>query len=233
MTYPVEMVDRVRPLTGGELGPRGAAAVTSLTGVGLRAMVGLDEPTRAAMAAAAGEPHIVEFCPNDAKRFADPAAGRAWMAKGRGLVTIVDGDGTLLAYGWSGVERNGHVPGADVTTAYRVTAAGQAAARRARAVDPSFRLGMVLGDLVVATAAHVWGAPAEQISLETWASNAVARRLYADLGFELVAEAPDERPTLQPIGAIVAGEVVRADADRPGRHIVADARCFYVLRTPA
>ncbi len=234
--YPTEMVERAQVLDDDlALGPR-HGALRSLHAVGLRAAIGLDEPTLTGIAAAASEPHIVEFCPNDRTRFADLAAGRAWMAKGRGLVAVNTADGALLAYGWSGRERNEHLPGADVTTAYRVTARGQREARHAREVDPGFRLGMVLGDLVVATAVHVWGAPAAEVSLETWRSNAGARRLYADLGFVQVPEAPDHpdvRPTLQPVGTEVAGEVVRADPERPGRHLVADARCFYVLRAPA
>lgn len=233
--YPTEMVERAAALDATTaLGPRGDAALASLHAAGLRATLGLDEPTLTGITAAANEPHIVEFCPNDRARFADLAAGRAWMGKGRGLVTISTADGALLAYGWSGREHNAHLPGADVTTAYRVTAAGQAEARRVRLAQPPFRLGIVLGDLVVATAVHVWGAPADEVSLETWRSNAGARRLYADLGFVQVPEAPDHpdvRPTLHPVGAVVAGEVVRADPARPGRHLVADARCFYVLRT--
>lgn len=237
-SYPTTMVERAEPLDADTtaLGRRGGAALRASAAAGLRVTVGLDDATLAGIAAAASEPHIVEFCPNDRSRFADPAAGRTWMAKGRGLVAVTTPDGALLAYGWSGIERNAHLPGADVTTAYRVTAAGQREARRVRAVVPGFRLGMVLGDLVVATAVHVWGAPADQVSLETWRSNTGARQLYADLGFVQVHDAPDHpdvRPTLQPVGAVVAGSVVRADPDRPGRHLVDDARCFYVLRSPA
>lgn len=236
--YPTEMVERVAALDAATtaLGSRGDAALASLHVAGLRASVGLDGPTLTGITAAATEPHIVEFCPNDRSRFADLAAGRKWMSKGRGLVTLSTASGALLAYGWSGRERNAHLPGADVTTAYRVTAQGLAAARRVRATDPAFRLGMVLGDLVVATAVHVWGAPAAEVSLETWRSNTGARWLYADLGFAQVPEAPDHpdvRPTLQPVGAVIAGEVVHADPERPDRHVVADARCFYVLRGPA
>jgi ribosomal protein S18 acetylase RimI-like enzyme len=234
--YPTQMVERAHVLDDDlALGVRGDA-LRSLHAAGLRAAIGLDEPTLAGIAAAASEPHIVEFCPNDRTRFADVAAGRMWMAKGRGLVALTAADGALLAYGWSGRERNDHLPGADVTTAYRVTARGQLEARRVRVADPRFRLGLVLGDLVVATAVHVWGAPPTDVSLETWRSNAGARRVYADLGFARVSEAPDQpdmRPTLQPVGSEIAGEVVRADPDRPGRHVVADARCFYVLRSPA
>lgn len=219
-------------------GVRGRDGLVVLGAHGAVAAVGLDEATVPLVAAAATEPGIVEFCPNDGTRFADVSAARRWAAKGRAFVGItVAGDRgarTLLAYGWSGPEHNDHVPGADVTTAYRVTAAGQALARRVRAVaHVEFRLGLVLGELVVATAVAVGGADPSAVSLETWASNRAARRVYADLGFvqpDGVAEVPAVRLTLQPVGAAVEGSVVHADPAGGGRRLVDDHRCFYVLR---
>lgn len=231
MPYPIALADPV-PLDRLVTGDRAAAALAALHTAGADAVLGLDEPTVPLVAAAASEPGIVEFCPNDATRFADVPAARKWAAKGRAFVGIVGpGPDRLLAYGWSGPEHNEHIAGADVTTAYRVTAAGQAFARRVRAGGAhDFRLGLLLGELVIAAAVAVGDVAESDVSLETWGSNRAARQVYADLGFvqpDGVPEVPAVRPTLQPVGAEVNGAIVRADG---ARHVVDDRRCFYVLR---
>ena len=133
-------------------------------------------------------------------------------------MAVTTADGALLAYGWSG--RSATAPARrrrhhGVPRHGRRAAGGPAGARRPAGVPA--RHGA--GDLVVATAVHVWGAPAGEVSLETWRSNTGARRLYADLGFVQVPEAPDHpdvRPTLQPVGAEVARRG-RARRPRPPR----------------
>lgn len=234
MPYPTTLTGPV-PLAGLALDARAQAALDALRRHGADAALGLDEATVPLVAHAAAEPGIVEFCPNDRTRFADGAAARSWVAKGRAFVAVraATGDRALLAYGWSGEERNDHIPGADVTTAYRVTDAGQSFARAVRETgDRTFRLGLLLGELVVATAIAVGDAVPARVSLETWGSNAAARRVYADLGFvqpDGCDEVPATRPTRLPVGADAAGSTVRADPETGG-HVVDDVRCFYVLR---
>jgi len=87
----------------------------------LKASAGLTEQLRSQIAEAAHQLHIAEFCPNDHGRFGTAEAARKWQNKGRELVTIHDETDTLLAYFWSGVEKNGHLPDHPITTAYRVT----------------------------------------------------------------------------------------------------------------
>lgn len=237
MHYPTELAVAASTLDlGVDLGPRGSAAVATLTDLGLRAVVGLDASLLAGLASAAGEDHIVEYCPNDRSRFGDLGAATKWAAKGRGFVAILgpaDTGDSLLAYGWSGIERNDHVAGADITTAYRVTRAGQDVARALRAERGTpFRLGLVLGELVIASAVRLFDGAPDEVSLETWRSNATARHLYELLGFVQLPDAPDvpaTRPTLEPLGSHVHGASVRVD-DASGGRIVDDARCFYVLR---
>ncbi len=216
--YPTELADSATLLTSSiDLGPRGNEAVKMLTGHGLRTSVGLDLDTIKLLLAVTGEEHIVEYCPTDQRRFADVDACRAWVSKHRSFVAITDATSSaLLAYGWSGPDTNKHVPGADITTAYRVSRAGQAMTKHIReSGDASFRLGIQLGELVIATATNMYGGASDQVSLETWASNSAARHLYGLLGFEQLDSAPNEpatRPTLAPT------------------RVVDDERCFYVLR---
>jgi hypothetical protein len=237
MHYPSELADSATLLdSSAGLGPRGNASIAKLTEHGLRATVGLDVPTIEALLGVTAEEHIVEFCPTDRRRFANVAACQEWVGKHRAFVAITDASSAaLLAYGWSGPDKNKHVPGADITTAYRVTRAGQVATKRVReSGDASFRLGMHIGELVIATAVHRFGAAPDGVSLETWGTNGAARHLYELLGFVQLDSAPNEpatRPTLLPVDADVRGNVVRLSASGdPQARVVDDERCFYVLR---
>jgi ribosomal protein S18 acetylase RimI-like enzyme len=235
--YPMELADSATLLDGsGDLGSRGNASVAKLTEHGLQATVGLDVSTIQALLGATAEEHIVEFCPTDRRRFAGVAACREWVGKHRAFVAITDASSAaLLAYGWSGPDKNKHVPGADITTAYRVTRAGQVATKRVReSADANFRLGMHIGELVIATAVHRFDAAPNTVSLETWGTNGAARHLYELLGFVQLDSAPNEpatRPTLLPVDADVRGNVVRVhESGDPLTRVVDDERCFYVLR---
>ncbi len=239
MRFPTELVDMVTLLDrSADLGARGNAAVSALAEHGLRSSVGLDAATIERLVGVTGEDHIVEFCPTDRRRFADRAACEKWVEKQRAFVAITNVTGSeLLAYGWSGPDTNNHIPGADITTAYRVTRAGQSATKQARENgDQNFRLGLHIGELVIATATHLYNAPPEEVSLETWGTNGAARHLYELLGFVQLDLAPNEtatRPTLKPIDSTIGNAIVRADPsdlDDPSKRIVDDERCFYVLR---
>jgi hypothetical protein len=237
--FPTELADSALVLDSSiPLGRRGNAAVAALTRNGLQASVGLEVLGVDRLVSVTTEQHIVEFCPSDRNRFADVDACRTWASKQRAFVSITDvASSALLAYGWSGPETNKHVPGADITTAYRVTRFGQAATKRIReSGENDFRLGIQLGEMVVASAVHLFGASPDAVSLETWASNGAARHLYELLGFVQLDSAPNEpatRPTFEPLGSNANGREVRLDparSDDPSRRVIDDERCFYVLR---
>jgi hypothetical protein len=237
--YPTELADLATILDQStELGSRGNTAVATLAEHGMRSSVGLDAATIDRLVGVTGEEHIVEYCPTDRRRFADVAACEKWVEKHRAFVAITDAASSeLLAYGWSGPDQNNHIPGADITTAYRVTRAGQTATKRARENgNANFRLGMHIGELVIATATYLYEAPPDEVSLETWATNGAARHLYELLGFVQLDSTPNEtatRPTLKPIDATIGNSLVRADPSNlegDAKRIVDDERCFYVLR---
>jgi hypothetical protein len=220
------------------LGRRGNDSVAALKRNGLQVSVGLEAAAVDRLVAVTTEDHIVEFCPSDRKRFAGIDACQKWVSKQRAFVSITDRESSaLLAYGWSGPEKNHHVPGADITTAYRVTQQGQVATKRIRATgETGFRLGIHLGELVVASAVHLFGASPDDVSLETWGSNGAARHLYELLGFEQLASVPNEpatRPTLGALGSKIGDRIVRLDPahpEDPSKRIIDDERCHYVLR---
>jgi hypothetical protein len=237
--YPTELAHSATLLdTSTDMGSRGNATVKVLAEHRMKPSVGLDLATIDRLIGVTVEDHIVEFCPTDRRRFADVAACREWVQKERAFVAVTDATTSeLLAYGWSGPDKNKHIAGADITTAYRVTRAGQVATKRAREKgDTTFRLGMHIGELVIATATNRYDAPADNVSLETWGTNGAARHLYELLGFVQLDSAPNEpatRPTLKPINSAVGNALVRADPSNPedpSRRVVDDERCFYVLR---
>ncbi len=141
----------------------------------------------------------------------------------RGLIQV--------AYGWFGPEQNKHIPEADITTAYRVGEGGRRLSRERRFDEADkFKLGLPLGELVVAVATAQYGLPVEKISLETWESNG-ANELYDQLGFvqpDDVEPQPDVRPTLKEVGNEINGNIVYHDLEK-GKNMVADRRLFKAL----
>ena len=257
-TYPTTFTPELRFLTpSDDLGERGSEAVSSLAAHGFVVATGVYEPQVDNLASIAQEPHVEEYCPNDGvKRFVKGDIIVGWLGKGggRGMVSIYDivdgnrsldesdiialnrpgrdwGDAELAmdAYGWSGAEKNKHVPGADITTAYRVSSRGRELAFNSRSEggEDRFRLGYPLGELVIATAVKKFGADPAKISLETWGSNK-ANDLYDQLGFVEVARQEDIRPTLKAVGTVINGHEVYLDEETGGNH-VADVRLFKVL----
>ncbi len=242
--YPTDFEAKLQVLTPSmDVGERGHAQIVNLAELGLVAVTGIDIYHAGTLASIASQDHIREFCPKDEteSRFGTLASTRKWLAKGggRGMAWIGDVPGhegpltdadlrmleiedvKLLAYGWSGREENEHIPEADITTAYRVSAEGQ---RRAK-------LGLALTELMVASAVHVFGADPEQISLETWAGNERARSIYQKAGFIALATLEGEkRPTLQPVGTRINGETVFAEGkDDTIVNVVRDTRIFQRL----
>ncbi|HEX7368481.1 MAG TPA: hypothetical protein VF261_02395 [Candidatus Saccharimonadales bacterium] len=227
-----------------QVGYAGALAVRNLAEHGYIAALGLSEGLRDKIAAVAHQEFIRENCWKDEgpKRFGTLESAGQWLGKngGRAMVTInrvperqgpislsqLPGlsvaDTVLAAYGWLGREPNKHIPGADVTTAYRVS--------------EEFRkegLGWVTGVLVVGTAVNRYGLPPERMSLDVWDSNSPAKLLYMKLGFaERARGEPEWRPTLWAIGTEFRNgqvAVARIDEDGKAQHMVQDSRIYMQL----
>lgn len=255
VAFPENLTDTVQALEpGSDLGERADYWLHRLHDARLHVALGLGASLQPQLHALANEPSIKEFCPNDAtdRRFGstpgDIAPMQTWISKngGRGFVGIYteiapSPTARLLAYGWAGTERHAHFPNADVTTAYRVGEQGSSIARHIRANDKArgahepapFRLGLALGEMVIATATH-FGASPRDISLETWASNVGARALYEHLGFtqdqEKAPNIPAKRPTLLKTNERHPGSNKPAYYDPKSDSVVInDERCFYVL----
>lgn len=201
--------------------PYGAGAVQELADNGLVVIAGVTERLAGQIATIGAQAHIREYCPKDAtdSRFGSQEAFIKWLGKGGGrgmtligavagqegplrpsdLDSLREDDITILAYGWSGSEENKHIPGADITTAYRVAEAGAGKG-----------LGSRLARLVTASAIDVFGVQKpDMISLETWASNKAAVHLYGKVGYEAVdgvKPVADVRPTLHEVGELVNGK---------------------------
>lgn len=232
-TFPTQIETRAVSLLGIDIGERGNETVQQLRTAGLNACIGLTPELLRSLSTISYERAVREFCPSDAAtRFSDIDMGERWAHKGRAMVTIADELGKVVAYGWSGPEKNDVIPNAPITTAYRVGSNGSEYARTIRlASDPTFRMGFALGTLVIATA-QLYGAAPQDISLETWKSNSRAITLYEALGFEHVAEKFEMkgRPTLQAPGKVINGYEVFEQTD-PNDNVtsnrVFDTRCFY------
>jgi hypothetical protein len=255
LTYPNTLAPNLQFLLPGRgLGERADVSLEALHQRGFVAAVGLTARHATTTAVMAHEPHVVEFCPNDKETRFPAEKVKKWIGKGggRGFVAIydvpenkgaslrisdvaclTDEDVAQNAWGWSGFETSPHIPGVNVTTAYRVGAAGrQLAYERRTGPEDKFKLGKPLGELVIATAVDLYGADPSKIWLETWKSNRVAVGLYEAIGFERVNEVEgEERPTLQPLGSEINGHTVRILTNKHGTQYkgVTDTRLFYVL----
>lgn len=248
--YPTQFVPELRFLTSEDnLGDRADEAIDNLAAHGFVIAEGVHLSQVGRISEMAGEQHIVEYCPNDKRRFGSIEKVAAWLGKGggRGMVSIfevIDEDRPLseddirslnaddvsqVAYGWSGFGVNEHIPGADITTAYRVGQRGRELAyERRNGEEDRFKLGLPLGELVIATAVLRYGADPRQISLEAWESNK-ANGLYDTLGFGPTAvKQEDVRPTLEEVGTVVSGNEVFFD-ESAGNNMVRDTRLFRVL----
>lgn len=230
--FPTQIESRASFLLGVDIGEAGSTMVNRLRSAGLYAQLGLTAQLLRSLSTISYEKEVREFCPKDAtSRFSTPALGEEWVSKGRAMVTISDDLGKVVAYGWSGPEKNEEIPQAPITTAYRVGKSGANYARNIRENDPTFRMGYALGTLVVATA-QLYGAQPDEISLETWKSNKRAISLYEDLGFELYTEKLElkGRPTLHMVGEEINGYTVFEHTDPITSAVgnrVFDTRCFY------
>jgi hypothetical protein len=234
--YPTEIAPQPHFLTSTDnLGERANASLQILQEHGFVVGVGMTEAFQPQVAAIAEEPAVVEYCPNDKKRVGTLEALHKWQSKGRGAVVVYatgefdtsgmspedmqqlaeEGYLEAVAYGWSGAEPNKHIPGGDITTAYRGSLrATELARQRSEKGHPLRRMGLHLGELVLGTAVHHFGAKAAAITEENWTSNIPAVRLYTGeggLGFVVreVGE-PEYRPSTKRVGELVNGHKVTA-----------------------
>jgi hypothetical protein len=258
--FPTDFESAFHPLVPGDFSNNYEANVliADLAARGFVVARGIHRPQSENLAAIAHDSKVVEYCPNDGQtRFGDEEMQGSWVRKNTGRAAIgiyyVDSEDAIdvddlpdisiddvmqVAHGWGGEEKNQHIPGADITTAYRVSSYGRELAHNSRTGENDrFSLGYPLGVLVIENLIEYHGVPREVISLETWESNESAMRLYERLGFEEVPgveRIPGVRPTLKPVGTVINGNVVRfrrdeeTGLDLPEREVV-DRRVFQVL----
>lgn len=168
-----------------QLGQAGRAAAAKLSERGYEVHVGLTPELADQILRMSREPSIREFCPKDSgQRFSDRPAAERWLSKGRALFVLLkrqpDDGLTLAGYGWAGSGTSPEVPGGQTTFAIRIGEAGQGQG-----------LAAPFSWLIIAGSAALYGA--QDFWLETWASNGGAVHIYHKLGFETVAEKPDQR----------------------------------------
>jgi len=166
-----------------------AVEQTELNERGLFVTEGLDAQLADQLVDASKQPHIREYCPNDAaSRFASLDKVTAWQAKGRLSLPLVRklGDGTLslAGFGWMGPGKPGpdepEIVGAATTFAIRLykEAAGQGNAL-------PYTKAIVQANQALYGDTGVW--------LEAWSDNVPALRTYEKMGFQRVAEQADMR----------------------------------------
>ena len=173
---------------------------------GCRVYLGLDEYYAGAIGFMSRQPHIVEYCFEDAgsRRFASRDSCRRWLehAGGRAVFLLlgeIDGEEQLAGYGWSGLRADEAADAYPITSAYRIGA--------------DFRrqgLGKDFIQSVVSATYHLF-AEGRGVGLETWQGNP-AVNAYRALGF-IALGPPVEglRPTLNPFASdgIIADQRLR------------------------
>jgi ribosomal protein S18 acetylase RimI-like enzyme len=134
------------------------------------------------------EPSIKEYCPKDSsERFTDRQTTAEWLSKKRAtyllLQTLDDGKLELAGYGWVGTKQSSQVPGGETTFSLRVGEGHQG-----RGLAAPFSVSMLAAATAMYGAQNMW--------LETWASNGGAVHIYHKLGFSDVTETHEQRPSL-------------------------------------
>lgn len=183
MDFPNKFDENTHPLPNG-LGSAAVEALQLLADRGYEVQMGLTPALAGQVLAMSQEPSIREFCPKDcSERFADQAATERWLAKKRIMFALLKREAdklSLVGYGWAGAGSSPHVPGGETTFAIRIGEAGQG-----QGLAVPFSWLIVAGSAVLFGARNFW--------LETWGSNGGAVHVYHKIGFETVAEEPDER----------------------------------------
>lgn len=176
-TYPTKFQSAALPLPP-------SVDQSSLQGKGLWVMQGLSNAIAEQLVLCSREPHIVEYCPNDAlKRFRDIHTVAAWQSQGRFSLPLIKqtGDESQLAgFGWFGPKAEPHILDSRVTFSFRIYA-------------KALGQGNALPYIQTMLAAHDIMYGNRNIWLEAWSDNQAAIRTYEKAGFIKVAEAPGVR----------------------------------------
>lgn len=190
-TFPTQLTPETFQIQPGDTTQLGNQAIEHLYDRGLMLHGGLAEADIEQIQTLARSPKIVEYCPNDRRRFGDP---ESWVQKGRSLFTLREfGSAAIVGYAWSGPEPCAQLPDHPITTAFRTIIPGTGK------------------DLVVAVVESTRQQHGDAgIGLETWASNTAAVRTYLRAGAQLlntVSHSPHGdrilRPTLDTANASV------------------------------
>jgi ribosomal protein S18 acetylase RimI-like enzyme len=185
MDFPDKFDEATRSLPDG-LGPAGTEAVKKLAARDYEVQIGLTPELAGQILTMSQEPSIREYCPKDyGERFADRASTERWLEKKRVTFVLLKRQGdelSLAGYGWAGPGSSSHAPGGENTFAVRIGEAGQG-----QGLAAPFSWLIIAGSAVLFGARDFW--------LETWASNGGAVHIYHKIGFETVAEEPNERLT--------------------------------------
>lgn len=243
--YPTNFVDEFIPLVPGSgWGEEFDFALWELEMRGFVVALGVHDDFLGDLANMASQRHITEYCPSDPGRFGDRKKVRDWLEKGRvmvGIYAVNDREKGIdftnpavftrenleqVAYAWFGPETDDEGnPTKTITTAYRVGEAGRRLARERRLDEnDKFKLGLPLGRLAIAAATDIYGVEEDDITLETWASNA-ANILYDLLQFVETGRKVEARPTLEPVGTVINGNEVYYDEARQ-QNMVLDCRLY-------
>ena len=192
--FPDHYDDALQALPAEHMSEAGQQAIESLKEKGYEVQTGLTMEYADAIAVLSREPSIQEYCPKDcSERFASRETTAKWLSKKRATYLLLqildDGQKQLAGYGWVGAKQTAQVPGGETTFSLRVGENHQG-----KGLATPFALAMLAAAEATYGAPHMW--------LETWASNGGAVHIYNKLGFNTIAEKPDERPSVS--GQMVA-----------------------------
>jgi hypothetical protein len=176
---------------------RGNDALIRLNERGFTVATGLSRYFAGAIGVMGQQVHIREYCPKDPTpaRFGTEQSTAKWLQKGGGRAVFlllecamdkgIEVGQQLTGYAWTGVEACEELPNYPITSAYRLGRTGLGKGLAADFIQ------------TVVSGTHALYAPEDGIGLETWHSNHAAG-LYQKVGFELLAQKDDIRPTLDP-----------------------------------
>lgn len=186
--FPEHYDQELQPLPLQQMSESSQQAVQTLESKGYIVKAGLTPYYADAINKLSQEPSIKEYCPKDlSERFTTRQTTEQWLSKKRATYLLLhksdDGSLDLAGYGWVGTKQSPLVPGGEVTFSVRVSEKHQG-----KGLAAPFSESMLAAAKATYGASNLW--------LETWASNGGAVHIYHKLGFNDVAEKPDERPSL-------------------------------------
>lgn len=189
--YPTDYTSERVELHDG-IGSRGNDEIKRLHEAGYRILEGINDATRARLAAAASQPHIREYCARDLdERFGSTEQTLEWLSGGRALLTL-ESEGVLIGYGWVGPKNTPEVKDLyDATMSIRLTEHGVG-----KGLATSFAIVLTEYALQQFGARGVW--------LEVWRSNERAIRMYERIGYVIVAVVSGVRDTQQDMRVFLA-----------------------------